>query len=706
MDTIKSNILRKIFTALLFIALSFPVYSINNWKYLLQDEKHNTELYTKGLQALNNKDTINAEKYFKESISKNGDAASYYELAKIYLVRNTHLSRNIAYEYFRKAALIEPENLEYRYAFANLMKSFARRSSMKEYKNILSLDSNQTNAYLNLGEMKAKDFNEFNRSVRSENGVYMSMQEAANKDFVESEKYFLSALSKDTLNYDTIMKLSLLYERANKPQKGIPLLNRLVRNNKDDKNVHLLLGLLYYKTSQLQQSHNEYKIALELMDKLEKLDFTRYSVLLTLNQSDLFENSFIDEENAEQIINSFWKASDPLYLTDYNERLLEHYSRVAYANLNFSVPSLGLAGWSTDMGETVVRYGEPLNRIRIRPAIGAGGTVSVKTELWYYENMNVAFTDMFSNGNYQYVWPAGEKDKLVPQIPGNYLDFMNDLKRNNPTFYKPKYEGPTLSVPYFIAQFKSARRNYTDLFLNYFFPEAININIDSVNYKIGFFLFDKKFTEKFKSVFNLKTIKSNKSLQSMLISLQPDSGYAAFELIRDVDKGTFSSHGNFTVKKFSNTRLDISDLLIAVDISLEKKGEEYFNRNEIYIKPYIQNEFTEQEPIYLYYEIYNLEKDNQGLTDFEQSLVISDYSTEQKSVLSKLFSSITNFLGITSEQKITLKSNYKTLETNPQIYFQLDLNNFDAGEYQIKIVIKDNLNGSEKEVDRIIKLLK
>ena len=701
MKPIKTNIL--FILILLFVSIPAPCSPINI-SYINRscDGKEKTDLYLKGIEALNSKDVLSAEKYFKESIRKYGDAASYYELAKINLKKDTFLSRNIAYEQFRKAALLEPENLEYRYAFADLMKDFARRSSMKQYKEIISLDSNQVDAYLSLGDIKANDFKEFNKSVRMESGILMSVQESANKDFKESEKYLLSALSKDTLNYDGIIKLGLLYERAGKPERGIPLLNRLVRNKKDDKDVHLLLGLLYYKISKMKQSHDEYKLALNMMDKFEKDDFMVNSILFFLGESKSLASDIINDENIDDIIESFWKTFDPLFLTEYNERLLEHYSRVAYANLNFSVPSLGLYGWATDMGQTLIRYGDPLNRARIRPSIKENGTVNMKSELWIYEGMSIAFTDAFSTGNYQYSWPAADMDKLIPQVPGNYVDFVNDLNRNMPSFYRPKFEGPKIEVPYSITQFKSDKGNNTDLYINYLIPDVENLNADSLNYRIGFFHLDKEYQENFRTTQDISVNRNDRLPKNLLVTLQPDSGYIAFEMIRNIDNGTFSSHMNFIIKKFSNNFFDMSDLLIANDISTELKTDGYFRRNEIYIKPHIENNFTKTDPLFLYYEIYNLEKDSEGLTNFEQSLIISEYSEGEKTGLSNFFSSIINFLGLTSDQKITLKSNYKTLEKNPQIYFQLDLNNFEPGEYLIKIVIKDNLRGNEKEIEKKI----
>jgi GWxTD domain-containing protein len=705
MKPAKIKIWIEVFILIIFTSSTIYSYSVDQSNQTLEG-KEKTELYTKGTASLNFKDTLKAEKYFKESIRSYSDAASYFELAKIYLKKNTSLSRNIAYENFRKAALLEPDNIEYRYAFADLMKDFARNSAIKEYKKIISLDSSRTDAYLNLGDMKAKDFKEYNHSVRVEDGVYMSLQESAGKDFYESEKYFLAALLRDSLNYSTIIKLALLYEEAGKYEKGIHLLKKLVRNKKDDKDVHLLLGLLYYKTSKMKDAHDEYKTALGMMNKIEQFDFTASSVSFFLGQSELFESVFFSEENSDLAIETFWKASDPLILTDYNERILEHYSRVVYSNLNFSVPSLGIAGWVTDMGETVIRYGEPLNRIRIRPAFGADGTVGVKTEVWNYDGLNVAFTDAFSNGNYQFVWPASDRDKLRPQVTGNYVDYMDNLFRNSPSYYKPKYEGPAIDVPYLIAQFRSDKRNHTDLYINYLPPHDENLKSDSINYKVGIFFIDKEQSEKYRKTGDVSISRVNKFPNVIPVTIQPGSGLLAFELIRDLDKGTFSSHRVFTIKKFSNNLLDISDLLIANDVSNEDKTESYFKRNDLNIKPYVEYEFKKTDPIFLYYEIYNLEKDNEGLTNFEQSLIISENMDEQKSGISKLFSSITNFLGITGEQKITLKSNYKTLEKNPIVYFQLDLNNFEPGEYLIKINIKDNLSGNEKEIEKKITWLK
>lgn len=674
---------------------------------LFFNEKEKTGLYKKGVESLTAGDTLSAEKYFTESIRKHSDAASYFELAKIELNRKTFTSRNRAYENLRRAVMKEPDNLTYRYAFANLMRDFARFSSFNEYKKIISFDSTQVEAWLNLGELKAEDFKEFNNSVRDMGEIYGSLQEFALQDFYESEKYFLTALAKDSLHYNTLLKLSLLYENAGIPEKGIPLLERLIRHDKDDKEIFLCLGLLYYKTSKLKEAHIEYKKALDLMDESERIDFTFNSVKLFLESSfeEVFKN--YNDDELKEFINIYWKVSDPLYLTEYNERLLEHYSRVAYANLNFSIPSMGIIGWKSNMGETILRYGEPQNRMRIRPQIGDNGAVGMKTEVWNYPDMTFAFTDMASSGNYQYVWPAAEKDKLIPQVPGNYHDYAEYLRKERPTHYNPKFEGPKIEVPYSFLQFKSNKRNYTDFYLNYLLSveESLFESNETVNHKVGFYFFDKDYEEQFSRVVNVKVGNEDetKLVKNLLIEAIPDSGFSSFEIIRDIDKGTLSSRSGLKIRSFNNNRIDISDLVLADDVSHVYFNDSYIKRGELNIKPNPTDFFTRSSPVYIYYELYNLVKDDSGLTDFEQNIIISRFNQEEKSGFGKFISSALSFLGISGDDKITMTSNYRTLEIDPQIYFQLDLNNYEPGDYLIILNVKDRNSRSDVEIKKVLK---
>ena len=72
------------------------------------------------------------------------------------------------------------------------------------------------------------------------------------------------------------------------------------------------------------------------------------------------QESFSSPGEKEIIQKTFWKKKDPLFLTEVNERKLEHYCRVAYANLRFSRLHQGIEGWKTPQGQALIRYGFPL----------------------------------------------------------------------------------------------------------------------------------------------------------------------------------------------------------------------------------------------------------------------------------------------------------------------------------------------------------
>ena len=656
----------------------------------------NTYLYFEGKSALDSKDTARAEKYFKESISEFDDTNSQYELAKIYRDRNTISYRNKAMEILRRITFIEPKNVEYRLAFAKLMRIVARISSISEFENVIALDSSNVEAWLNLAEMKDDDFTEYNNSVRVVSDEFWgSMQGFANEDFQQAKEYYETALKYDSTNYKANLNLALLNEKAGKPKEGIPYLEKLIDSKRDDKNVHLCLGLLLYKTQKLKDCFAEYKKALKLMNEEEREDFTINSVKLLVEPA---YKEFVDTSSDYELrkfIDVYWKVSDPLYLTEYNERLLEHYSRVTFADLHFSVSEMGKVGWKTDRGEAVLRFGEPDDIVRIRPSMEADGLFA-KTELWDYNGLELGFMDFASSGNFLLSAPDAPEAKIHTQAKGDSQFLFESLKQLHHSYYNPIFEGPKFDIQYSIAQFKSLqKRNHTDLYVNYILNNPDLLYSDSVaklSYKTGLFFFDKHYEKLFDKIMSYDVNKSDgdilvKSLNAVSIS---DSGYASFELIRNSDKGTSANRTNLKIRKFSNYSLCMSDILIADNVSTKKNSNSIIIRNKIKIKPNPINVITKDNPFYIYYEVYNLKKGNNNFTDFDQKIAIREFE-EQKTGIAEAANSFLDFLGFGKKEEVTLTSNYQTPESDPQIFFQLDLNNYNPGKYLITITIEDKI---------------
>jgi len=95
----------------------------------------------------------------------------------------------------------------------------------------------------------------------------------------------------------------------------------------------------------------------------------------------------------------FWRKRDPTPSTAHNERMEEYYYRISFANRQYG--NFG-AGWKTDRGLVMVKFGEP-DHIDRHP-------YSFNTdpyEVWYYYSINrrFIFIDKTGFGDYELLVP-------------------------------------------------------------------------------------------------------------------------------------------------------------------------------------------------------------------------------------------------------------------------------------------------------------
>lgn len=719
-----------IFYLIIFLCLTGIIYS----------QENQSEYYLKGMQYLQAGDTAAAENSFYESTKRYSDTPSYYELAKINDNKNTTWGLNKGRQYIEKIIERDPKNIQYRLLYAGMLERAyetnffdkdGRIRAIAEYKKIIELDSQFVTAYYRLGSIYSEKFLEFNNSLMQEgknihydpydkspknrlkytiakmNEQYkpqVDFKDANMEDFDFAKKCLEKCLSLVPGNYEVLGKLVDIYEAVGNYEEGIKLLQNFIINNRNNRDTYLYLGILYYNDSQIEKAYDAFNNAIKMMAPKERNDFMFNSVIEILSPilPDLKNMSY---DAIKQLIDNFWKARDPLAMTGFNERLAEHYFRVAYSNLRFSVPDLNLEGWRTERGEMMLRYGMPLSRKKLRPWVNipepalTAFTLEtfVKTEIWTYPDFTVAFTDKFMNNNFTLSKP--EPGINIAQTIIDSDDYTYYKKKQEPESYTPKYEGPAFNTPYYPAQFKNNNAG-TDVYINY--GIVLNDSIpreEQVNqsYDVGLFYFDKYFNKKFeyRDTINYLYISNDDStsIHTISVTTEPDSGNLAFEMIREIDKGVASYHGRFQIKDFNNENLQVSDIILASDIQIGEQTNYPINRKEYSILPNPSKRFNESTPLYIYYEIYNLKLGENRLTDFEQEITIRQRDDE-----GNILDDFLNVLGFDSEgNKISMTSRYQTQEANPQMYLQLDMSGYDPDEYVIEITLHDET--SDKTVN-------
>lgn len=666
--------------------------------------------YDKGMRALNMNDTASAELSFQKSVREDDNSKAQFELAKLLINKKTIRGRAEARILLTSAIFREPRNIEYRLLKAALMEYYSPGLAFKEYENLLEVDSTNDIALFQLGRLKENDFNEFHHSVFQEDpfSPMLSLDKFAMEDFHEAEKYFLKVLYHDSTNSQVILHISTLYEDAEQPEKAVPLLQRLVKLNPDDEKAHLYLGLMYYKTSNLKGAYDEYKEALILMKPAEQRDFTYYSVKELIRPLLGDEIKKFSEIEIRNFIDLYWRVKDPLYLTDYNERLLEHYSRVAYANLRFGVNRADLSGWKSDRGEVYLRYGEPINRIRFRPQINAGGRTSVKlkTDVWYYSDMVFGFTDTFFNGKYQFSQPS-PGNVYQSQYENDSYTYFNYVKKVRNETYNPRFEGPKFDVPFTAAQFRNGDNpRVNDIYISYGLKASDSLKTGTsftYKHKTGLFVLDPYFNKISGVIDTFDVFPRSRELiindttdyvvNSVKTVARQDSLNIGFEITRFADKGVSSHHFPLDIRKFKRTNLDLSDIILASDIDNENGNNYPLTRGQTGILPNPSEIFSEEGNMFIYYEVYNLRLER-GAGKFEQTLTLR--KTEEKSGISKAFDSVLSLVGLGSDDKeVILTSNYNVSEKNPAVYFQFDMSKYDPGQYVLTIEITDAGSGEK-----------
>jgi GWxTD domain-containing protein len=137
-----------------------------------------------------------------------------------------------------------------------------------------------------------------------------------------------------------------------------------------------------------------------LPSTVEDIDNAIAQVVYIANpdEMDYMKEGQTEEEKTKRFL-EFWKSKDPSPGNDQNEVFEQYFSRVAFANENFSHYS---DGWSTDRGMVFIILGAP-NNIERHPF-----EYNAKPyEIWqYYElNKSFVFTDQTGFGDYRLVTP-------------------------------------------------------------------------------------------------------------------------------------------------------------------------------------------------------------------------------------------------------------------------------------------------------------
>jgi GWxTD domain-containing protein len=183
----------------------------------------------------------------------------------------------------------------------------------------------------------------------------------------------------------------------------------------------VFLAICFLSLASLQAQTAEERLGKKHYEKWLNEDVT---YIITDDERAVFSKLQTPEEK-DSFIEEFWRrrSSDPdRNPGDFRE---EHYRRVAYANAHFGS---GIPGWKTDRGRTYIQFGEPTEieyhaggENYVRPSYEGGGRTAVYPfQIWRYrhidgigDDIEIEFVDQSWTGLYKMSMNAYDKDMLL-----------------------------------------------------------------------------------------------------------------------------------------------------------------------------------------------------------------------------------------------------------------------------------------------------
>lgn len=442
----------------------------------------------------------------------------------------------------------------------------------------------------------------------------------------------------------------------------------------------------------------------------------------------------------------FWRRRDPTPATPENERLAEHFQRLAEARKKYSSP-VDPRGYD-DRGMIYVRYGPP-DDVYLDP----GGEATLPNESWAYHRLgDVTFDFIEFGGSYRLepdlrraiveeatttrrLWQLmklfEERSELGvsyqrahadlqllaenPELQGmptslrhrfnqvldDFVDQVENQRKQLPQAAPSfKVEATPLFYTVAAATFRG-RENTTRLEIYYGLPlselksETSNgqgdrvlesyINVMTPSY-------DPLFSDKQVMTLDPEAIEKGLSYVGQFTTfLRPDTYRVAIELISPSTRQRGHFVLNLPLPDYHSRRLAVSDIELASQVrpATEDESRPGFVKHGLWVEPYPYRAVAAKQPLMMYYEIYGLTPEKDGQTRYRVEYEVR--SRAPRKGVSRILSAINPFGG----RKAAISTSFDLVGDSPDSYeyLALDLSTLKPDSYELVLQVTDQVSG-------------
>ena len=607
-------------------------------------------LYHDALSRMNESEPKESVEEFKQVLKKDGKyAPALAQLTRLYIRLDTPEFRRRAVEASEKAIRIDPENLQYQLLHGEaLWNRGFQREAKAHYEKVIEKFPNAAVAAYDAGR---HIFGEYMITRDRVIPQRRSIRTFAKNEYDQAVMLFEKSLETDPDYQDSYYLLGLAHLEHRRIPAMQRVMRRMMRRFPGDTNAQLFLAYAHQIQGELLEANKLYEKAIAAMDPEQRKMMESVDIIASKEDSARIAKAMQIGDDGEwkdsAALTQFWNKNDPLFLTDHNERRMEHYGRVAYANLRFSVPARNIEGWKTIRGQTYIKYGKYQRRTT--------GVFPMFKETWYYGGYRFTFQSVNGVDGWGFAGEVGPSS-TVDVIGGdpNALRTRNvDATQVDRTLFRrsatTRWASDKMREEYFEIQnraaFKKQEARFVDPFQNrkYSMPHQITAFRSGKNMRMeiayaiptgklkanddqmivmdeGLFMFDYLWRDLYRNVRPIGQKRpSGKNAQQYLLSRRAMTlPQGTYNVVVEVGDRTSGSIGTFRTERLltvSQSSLDMSDLLLAQKIEMINPFPE--KRTDLSITPNPLRAYRTGQSASVYLEIYNLKKDEFGRTQYQ-----------------------------------------------------------------------------------------
>lgn len=462
-----------------------------------------------------------------------------------------------------------------------------------------------------------------------------------------------------------------------------------VRAAPSDPRAYLALGMGLHARGEEDEAAGAFRYALDLMPEGKRQQVRDISRLLTADDAE--EMADLSDPAEREYRRRFWIASDPLYLTPSNEFRLEYLARMTYADLRFGVPEYGLSGWETDRGLIWVRYGRPAKWATIGASSANRGdfaAVGKITTVWSYGKDGPVFL-FRQNPGYR-----------LAKFGGDFRFYAEDYRSIQPSRVTAPSVASMVEMPVQVVRFRGDGESRVDLEVHAGLPLdtlGAEAGVEEATMETGFFVLNPDGSERVRNVDSEEVAfdvgGENPGLRSWRTAVPAGRPYkVSVEAREPLSWAAAVARADVEGITFPAGEPSVSDILLATTV--EPLVEEPETRPDFRIVPEPSMAFEANEPIGLYFELYNLVPDSEQFASYELELVVTVDEIYREGPVSTILGELRDLWGFTGEGGEAVQLRFEkearvvARDAIPE-YFTISLDEAPAGRYGLRLTIHD-----------------